>query len=326
MSSMKFTVDQYNELLYVGFNQDYGCVACGTDSGFRIFNVEPFRETYRRVFSSGGIGIVEMLFRCNLVALVGGGRNPRYPPHKIALNRDSTCVATASDKGTLIRIFDVLSGTLLHELRRGMDRADITSIAFNANSLFLACCSDRGTAHVFSLATTNQEHYNIRDRKGRMNTDGERMNGVQQNVASGDVPSSQQQNQRSGLSFLSGIIPAVPRYFTSMWSFAQLRGLETPSICAFGMDPHTLIIVSADGSFMTAKFSESGEMERTSYARFITEPGVTGPSRITTPLGGASTTPATPTVISRVHVEEEAKPADYDQPTKFKGGGVSPPP
>ncbi len=50
------------------------------------------------------------------------------------------------------------------------------------------------------------------------------------------------------------------RYFTSMWSFAQLRGLETPSICAFGMDPHTLIIVSADGSFMTAKFSESGEM------------------------------------------------------------------
>ncbi len=290
-------MDQYNELLYVGFNQDYGCVACGTDSGFRIFNVEPFRETYRRVFSSGGIGIVEMLFRCNLVALVGGGRNPRYPPHKvmiwddyqnrcigelsfrsevkavklrrdrivvalshkvyvyqfsdlklldqiqtikndsgllalsidssnavvvcpgvsrghlrveqydiqkstiipahdsdlaqIALNRDSTCVATASDKGTLIRIFDVLSGTLLHELRRGMDRADITSIAFNANSLFLACCSDRGTAHVFSLATTNQEHYNIRDRKGRMNTDGERMNGVQQNVASGDVPSSQ---------------------------------------------------------------------------------------------------------------------------------------
>ncbi len=31
-------------------------------------------------------------------------------------------------------------------------------------------------------------------------------------------------------------------------------------MCAFGMDPYTLAIVSADGSFMTAKFSEPGEM------------------------------------------------------------------
>ncbi len=50
------------------------------------------------------------------------------------------------------------------------------------------------------------------------------------------------------------------RYFTSEWSFAQLRGLEGHSLCAFGIDPHTLIIISADGSFMTAKFNEPGEM------------------------------------------------------------------
>lgn len=32
-----------------------------------------------------------------------------------------------------------------------MDRAEVTSICFNQQSTFVACCSDRGTVHIFSL-------------------------------------------------------------------------------------------------------------------------------------------------------------------------------
>lgn len=76
------------------FRQDVSCLAVGTPRGFRVFLSDPLREASRRESSSsaaqrGGVALVAMLDRTNLLALVGGGRDPRWPPNRVVVWDDA---------------------------------------------------------------------------------------------------------------------------------------------------------------------------------------------------------------------------------------------
>jgi autophagy-related protein 18 len=70
----------------------------------------------------------------------------------IAINNDGTLMATASEKGTVIRIFSIPDGKKLFQFRRGSMPARIYCMTFNATSTLLCVSSATETVHVFKLA------------------------------------------------------------------------------------------------------------------------------------------------------------------------------
>lgn len=371
MESEDFENDEA-ELLSVSWNQDYGCFAAGTSRGFRIYNCDPFKETFRRDLKSGGFGIVEMLFRSNILVLVGVKANSQYPPNKVViwddhqsrcigefafrsdvravklkrdrivvvlehkiyvysfmdlkllhqietlanprglcclsqnsntsvlacpglrrgqvriehfglnmtklinshdsqiacltLTSDGLLLATASTKGTLIRIFNTMDGTLLQEVRRGLDRADIYSIALSPNVQWLAVSSDKGTIHLFSLRVRV-----VGEDSPTCLTAVQSPTMSHQNSSSSLEPlisPTTSNNPGSSLSFMRGVLP---KYFSSEWSFAQFHLPEhTQFIAAFGSQ-NTVIIVGLDGSFYRCSFDpvNGGQMIQQEYVLFL---------------------------------------------------------
>ncbi|XP_017771283.1 PREDICTED: WD repeat domain phosphoinositide-interacting protein 2-like isoform X2 [Nicrophorus vespilloides] len=74
------------------------------------------------------------------------------PLAALAFIPSGTRIATASEKGTVIRVFSVLDGSKLYEFRRGVKRCvEISCLAFSTCSRYLACSSNTETVHIFKL-------------------------------------------------------------------------------------------------------------------------------------------------------------------------------
>ena len=137
----------------------------------------------------------------------------------MALTRDGGLLATASDKGTLIRIFDTETMELKQELRRGIDRAEIFCLAFHPSNEWIACSSDKGTIHIYSIDPA---------------------------VA----------NPKLGLHFFKKVLP---KYFDSQWSYAHFKIKDAKTICAFLADRQGLMVVTDDGMYYEVTFVEGGQ-------------------------------------------------------------------
>ncbi|KAM3379506.1 autophagy-related protein 18a [Capsicum galapagoense] len=157
-----------------------------------------------------------------------------------ALSHEGDVLATASIKGTLIRIFSTQDCSLLQEVRRGADRAEIHSVSFSPTAQWLAVSSDKGTVHVFRLKV---------------------------NLGS-QVKPKVSRNSRVTLAALTSPLPFIkgvlPKYFSSEWSLAQFRlPGDSEYIVTFGHEKNTLSILGLDGSFIRCKFDPASGKEMT---------------------------------------------------------------
>ncbi|TDL22008.1 WD40 repeat-like protein [Rickenella mellea] len=77
----------------------------------------------------------------------------KSPISFISINSTGTLLATASDKGTVIRVWSIPGAEKLYQFRRGTREAKIYSMNFNMMSTLLAVSSAHDTVHIFKLGS-----------------------------------------------------------------------------------------------------------------------------------------------------------------------------
>ncbi|XP_030386399.1 WD repeat domain phosphoinositide-interacting protein 2 isoform X2 [Scaptodrosophila lebanonensis] len=81
------------------------------------------------------------------------------PLAAIAFSPSGTEIATASERGTVIRVFSSQDGSRLFELRRGLKRCvSIVSLSFSTCAEYLVSSSNTETVHIFRLDRTAAEN------------------------------------------------------------------------------------------------------------------------------------------------------------------------
>jgi WD40 repeat protein len=148
----------------------------------------------------------------------------------IALNLNGSLVATASEVGTNIHIYNTDTGKQVYKLRRGITSTRVFSMAFDEKSEHLACCSSNGTIHIF------------------------------------DISNKEDKTTKNIKSMFSAVKDYLPEYFSSQWSFKQIHVEETSKmICAFDSSGE-LHIATYDGNYYKIFGKEYEEIKKSSLS------------------------------------------------------------
>ncbi|KAI8089007.1 WD40-repeat-containing domain protein [Halteromyces radiatus] len=216
-------------------------------------------QTTQSYFPTGDVEIFDAL-SLQLINIVQAHKSP---VSCITMNADGTLLATASEKGTVIRVYSIPDATKVYQFRRGSYPAKIYSMSFNLVSSLLCVSSDTETVHIFKLALgaapglngnngysptplTNEQHHHQQQQ--------------QEPEARGRSGSVGQMLRRSSLHFGRNIAGSVgsylPEMLTEMWEpardFASLKlpsGSGVRSLVALSSTTPQVMVITSEGYF-----------------------------------------------------------------------------
>lgn len=165
----------------------------------------------------------------------------------LALTADGTKLATASEKGTVLRVWDVATAACLREFRRGVERANITCLSWSWDHVWLCCTSDKGTAHIFQVDSSSS--------------------------SSSDAANETKNAESTSASSITQMLFSSVRKSVegdAKKSVCQIRGVPHPQACAFVAAATNLVAVAgwdADGNgvLLLSEFKSGEEPRRLGY-------------------------------------------------------------
>lgn len=158
------------------------------------------------------------------------------PLSALNFSRNGLLLATASEKGTVIRVFCVVNGQKVHEFRRGVKRyVNIASLTFSNCANYVCASSNTETVHVFKIdlkAVENAERLNCNADDGVI---------TENNDSSGELDV---QESRWTMGFIT---KAMTSYFPSPVSdvLNQDRAFATVQLAQAGLR-HECVIVKLE--------------------------------------------------------------------------------
>lgn len=218
-----YSTDKYKLIENIEtFKNELGAIGINTDQEFTVMGFPHTTEGFIKVKYYEKSQEVEINAHDTLITC-------------ISINSDGSLVATASMKGTIIRVFSVNDGQFLEEFRRGKDKADISCICFDEYSSWMGVCSQKGHVHIFSM-------WNVWSKAGNRNK----------------IPPYEEELPKNETSFLK----KLPNFLTGGAfdgdkSFAKVETVAEPSICAIKKSDngYDVIVITSSGKFYQAELN-----------------------------------------------------------------------
>ena len=157
-------------------------------------------------------------------------------------------LATANEKGTLIRIHSCKDGTLLQECKRGKEKAQISYINFDIDYNYMGVSSDRKTIHIWKLDNIieKKEKNTISPSSNIKNVNVEKVYKKCKTIIDSNIDQKEDEIKVKDI-----------KYYKTESSFSKVRMNDTDCIFCF-VPNNIMIIISLKGIYYKAKIDVKG--------------------------------------------------------------------